>query len=108
MEHIAQRIQTLRLERGYTQQELADLCETSLNQIRRYETGQFLPSAEGLMKLSKGLHISVDSLLFEDYEAAPDERLAQYYAALEKLTPQQKEMVLTVFEALVLKFEKEN
>ena len=49
-----------------TQQGLAEAASLHINQLRRYETGTVQPALEGLVKLAKTLHVSLDALVFED------------------------------------------
>ena len=59
----------LRKQHGLTQQQLADAVGIHVNQIKRYEAGTTQPTLEVLIKFTKALHISMDTLVFGD---APD------------------------------------
>lgn len=56
-------IARLRLERGWTQQDLADRMGCKQTQIAKWETGVALPSAISLKKLSGALECSMDDLI---------------------------------------------
>lgn len=61
-------LKRLRLEAGYTQQQLADkLCVTK-SVVSYYELQERYPSPEVLMKLSSIFHVSTDYLLGLDKE----------------------------------------
>lgn len=52
-----------RKSQGLTQQGLADAAQLHVNQVKRYETGSAKLTLEGLTKLARTLHTSVDELL---------------------------------------------
>lgn len=62
------RLIQIRKGQGLTQQGLADAADLHINQIRRYEAGSSQPTLEGLVKLAKALHVSLDELVFEEGE----------------------------------------
>jgi len=61
----------LRSEAGLTQSQLAQASGVSLPQIARYERGESNPRMTALMKLSKALGVSVESLTEEQSYPAP-------------------------------------
>jgi transcriptional regulator with XRE-family HTH domain len=62
MKDFALRLRTIRLERGLSQRQLAEIvgCETML--ISRYERGTGLPKMDTLVSLARALRISLDEL----------------------------------------------
>jgi transcriptional regulator with XRE-family HTH domain len=91
----------LRKERGLTQQGLADLTGIHIQQIKRYEAGTSEPSAEALRKLATSLHVTTDSLLFEDGERGPDDRLKLQFEAVSHLDEKEREAVETVIASVL-------
>ena len=63
----------LRRERNLTEQALADAVDIHVNQIRRYEAASAQPTLDALVSLAKALHVSLDSLVFNDHSRDPDE-----------------------------------
>lgn len=61
--NFGQRLKSLRLERGMTQQELADKIGASVVGVRNWERGARKPTMEMLLALGTALHISIDTLL---------------------------------------------
>jgi transcriptional regulator with XRE-family HTH domain len=61
-----QNLRKLRLEKGYTQEELAGRCGVPLSQIGRLERGEKGPMLISLARLSVGLEVP-QSVLF-DYD----------------------------------------
>ena len=59
---LGRRIQILRKERGYTQEQLAEKINCSVTHLARIEHG-FRPSLEWLLQISLFLNISLDDLI---------------------------------------------
>ena len=53
----------LRKDRGYTQQNLAEILNTSRSSISNYEKGTNYPDLNGLVKIADLLNVSTDYLL---------------------------------------------
>jgi len=49
----------LRKKLGYSQNELANMCEVSINTFRNWEYGVTKPNEENMVKLKKALKIEV-------------------------------------------------
>jgi transcriptional regulator with XRE-family HTH domain len=99
----AARLIALRKEKGLTQQALAEACGIHVQQIKRYEAGSSQPTAEALKKLALTLHVSVDSLLFEEGERGPDEELRLQFEALSAMPPEEKAVARAVLDAIIVK-----
>lgn len=76
-----------------------------VNQIKRYETGTTQPTLEALVKLSKSLHTSLDTLVFGEEERGPDESLKYQFEAIGELDPDDKLIVREVLEGLIIKYQ---
>ena len=62
---IADRLQKLRKERGYSQEQLADELGVSRQAVSKWERGEASPDTDNLIALARLYEISVDDLLFE-------------------------------------------
>lgn len=98
-----ERLASLRKEHGLTQQALADLVGMHISQIRRYESGQSQPTLDAIRKLAVALHVSADMLLFEKDERGPDEDLKLQFEAANRLDPEEKNVIRSVIESIVLR-----
>jgi len=96
------RVIALRKQRNLTQQGLADLSGIHVQQIKRYEAGSAQPTAEALKKLAVALHVSADTLLFEEGERGPSDDLALLFEAINDFSEADKETVRTVLSGMVL------
>lgn len=60
------RLRALRMKRKYTQQNMADMLDVTLNTYQKYEQGERSPSLDGLVKLADILKAPTDFLLGRD------------------------------------------
>mgnify|MGYP004509511661 CR=1 FL=1 len=60
------RLQQLRKQQGFTQQQMADKLDVVLRSYQRYEADDFEPSLDVLVKIADILDVSTDYLLCRD------------------------------------------
>lgn len=99
------RLIQIRKAQGLTQQGLADAAGLHINQIRRYEAGSAQPTLEGLVKLVKALHVSLDELVFEENERGPSDKTRLLFEAIEQLQDEEQAIIREVLEGMILKYE---
>ena len=75
-------LKKLRKERGYTQEDLAELLMVSIDSISNYETGKTTCMPEHVTKICQILNISADNLYFGFKRELADK---QQDASLEKI-----------------------
>lgn len=97
------RLIALRKQKGMTQQGLADATGIHVQQIKRYEAGHSQPTAEALKKLALALHVSSDTLLFEEGEREPGGALKLRFEAISALSPAEQEVAMAVLDAMIVK-----
>ena len=66
------RLKELRLQKGVTQQEVAREIGCSANNYARYERGEREPDCVTLKQLSKFFGVSIDYILYNDWETQSD------------------------------------
>lgn len=59
----SQKLRELRLQQGYTQQQVADKLNISVQAYSRWETGKFSPNLKSLENLEKVFNIPIAQLL---------------------------------------------
>jgi transcriptional regulator with XRE-family HTH domain len=101
----ATRLAAARKQRGLTQQALADRVGVHVTQVRRYEAGTSAPTLDVLRNVATSLNVTIDSLVFEERERDPDEDLLLAFEATRHLDTDEREMVKSLIEAVVLKHE---
>lgn len=81
-------LKRLRLDRGYTQEELGKLLNVQKSAISKYERGTVVPTADILLRLADIFGVSVDVLLGRSQPAPPDTP-APTPAPADAVTPEQ-------------------
>ncbi|WP_323036924.1 XRE family transcriptional regulator [Pararhodobacter sp.] len=72
---LAERVRTLRKERGWTLEQAAQAAGLARSTLSKIENGQMSPTYDGLKKLAEGLGISVPQLFTPPKNAAPGGRM---------------------------------
>lgn len=99
----SQRIVSLRKQRGLTQQGLSDATGIHVQQIKRYEAGSSLPTADALKKLAIVLHVTADFLLFEPGEREPEDDMKLRFEAVAAMPEEDREVAKAVLDAMIVK-----
>ena len=95
----------IRKSHGLTQQGLADSAQLHINQVRRYETGAAQPTLEGLIKLAKALHVSLDELVFDKQERGPSDKMKLLFEAVERFSEEEQAVIRELLEGMIVKYE---
>lgn len=94
---LGSRVREARKDKGYTQNELAELTGYSIQHISHVETGKTKLSVDFLVALANELEISTDRLLMDSLEQERDDALA---VTLEVHSAAEKELILDVARAI--------
>ena len=70
---ISERIKSLRIARGLTQQEVADRIGFSSGVVSQWETGTRIPRPDSLIQLAEMFNVTVSYLVGDDEEGAMDD-----------------------------------
>ena len=97
------RVIALRKQKQLTQQGLSDASGIHVQQIKRYEAGHAQPTAEALKKLAVALHVTSDTLLFEEGEREPDDELKLRFEAIAAMLPEEQDVAKAVLDAIIVK-----
>lgn len=57
------KLKSVRIEKGLTQQQLADLIGVKRQNVGRWETGEFEPSLKNLKRIAEALEIDIKELI---------------------------------------------
>lgn len=100
-----ERMATLRKERNFTQQALADKVGVHLTQIQRYESGAVQPTLDVIRRLAIALSVSADVLVFDKDERGPDDDLKLQFEAISRMSKEEKKIIKALLEGMILKHE---
>ena len=92
---IGKRIQIRRKQKGYTQEQLADLMNVSIQMISNLERGNKAIRIDNLINLSKLLDISCDYIL-TGRQSANDLRALS--SQIEQLSPRDRSMIAILID----------
>lgn len=71
---IGEQIQTLRIQRGLTQEQLAEMLEVSRQSISKWELGQTVPDVDKIIRISELFDISTDTILLRNTQKELDNK----------------------------------
>lgn len=101
------KIKTLRKQHGWTQKEFAKKLGFVQPHVNRWETSKVFPSLEALKKISELFDISIDTLVFDEKDlkklTIKDRSLLSKLNYLEKLSPEDRQMIVRFIESLASK-----
>jgi transcriptional regulator with XRE-family HTH domain len=105
---LGERIKRLRMERGWSQTQLALKLDVHPKQVSGWERGAHTPSTDVLVKIAEVLGVSLDYLAFEKREASrrvdiADVELLGKLEELDKLPDADKATVKAVIDSFILK-----
>ncbi len=101
----ARRLVAARKQRGMTQQALAEAAGVHVTQVRRYEGGTSAPTLDVLRNLAVALHVSTDSLVFDEDERTAADELRLAFEATNDLDADERAMIKNLIEAVLLKHQ---
>ena len=101
----SKRLIQVRKKRGLTQNALAELTGLNVSQIYRWESGTSRPILEGVIKLAKALHVSIDELVFEEDERAPNGKLKLMFEAVEQLKQKDQDTIQELLQGMISRYE---
>ncbi|MDQ1628286.1 MAG: hypothetical protein QOI54_2030 [Actinomycetota bacterium] len=102
----ADRLATLRRDRGLTQAALADRAGLNISQLHRYEAGTSEPSLAALRRLAVAQSVSADELVFDDTGRGPtDDKLRLAFEATQFLDKRERQTVTALLEAFLARHD---
>lgn len=95
----------LRRQKNWTQADLAEASRISVPQLQRYEAGKSQPTLDVIKKLAVALGVSSDALIFDQAERGPDDDLRLQFEAIQRFSPEEKQVAKTLLESLIIRHE---
>lgn len=105
---IGETIRKKRKELNLTQEKLAELIESDAYYISRIETGKKKPGPKFLLALSNALDIPVDYLMGLESKIVLHGQVSELEKKMEKLSENDKKIVLLIMEMLIDRFTSED
>ena len=108
---LGKKLQHLRKEKNWTQDELGKLIGVHGRSIGKYEAGMSSPSRETLQKLANIFEVPMEYFLVKDENmltnvSIRDKELLQYFLEVDRMDEDTKKVIKSVIEGMIAK-EKE-
>lgn len=104
MKEIAERIKKIRIERGMTQQDLAEAIGLkSRSSINKIEQDTYEPSLEKIKKIARALNVDPDYLVFGEDDDLDQEFIRRFST----LSAKKKRLVLAALDSISEQSEEE-
>lgn len=102
---LGKRIKELRQQKGFTQEDLAEVCGVHPSLIGPIESGKKFPRAETLNKLAKALEVPIYQLWMVEPEVKPKQRAIQELVDLLNRCPEKDaEFLLYIGKELIKRY----
>lgn len=90
---VGERIKKARLEKGYTQLQLAEMIGVAKNTITGYETGTREPDSSRITAIANALNVSGDYIIGTEYDWLPSSAAMKIAAKYDKLDQHGRELI---------------
>lgn len=99
------RLRLLRIEKGMTQQDVADYLGISRGTISKYETGELEPNVDTLVKLANMYHVSLDYLVGKTNErvSLDNDKPSEFERRFNSLGPEEQRDLEKYMDLLEIK-----
>lgn len=100
------RLREARRAHGFSGAELAAKLGLERSAVAHYEAGRAFPSIGVLKKLTRTLGVTIDALVFDEYESAGaihDKELAEYFTKVDSLEPQQRALIKMFLDNMLVR-----
>ena len=96
---LGERIREARLQKGYTQQELAEQAELGVVYLSEIERGIKMPSMNSFIKIINALEVSADYVLRDELPSGKEYIRMEITEKLLDLTPGQRKTATAILNA---------
>jgi len=109
---LAEKIKTLRKERGWSQNDLSEAIRIHSKHISRYENGKTVPGPQALKKIAAAFEVSTDYLMRDDVPRdekvkIKDPELLQQIEVIGQLKEEDRITIKNVIKAMIIKNQME-
>ena len=113
MQTFAERLISLREDKGWKKKELAEKLHVSDSMISQYESGRCMTSYDVIITIARLFHVSVDYLLCGSAEAFPSSDVfvaqisqAEFLEKCRRLSPDYRRIINTIVDSFLANNEK--
>jgi len=96
---LGKKLRQIRMEKGYTQQSLAEKAGIGNVYLGEIERGLKMPSLNSFIRLVEALNVSADSLLREELSSGKEYIYDELTQKMQDLTPRQRKAASDILSA---------
>ena len=100
LKNIGNNIKAIRLKKGLTQSQLAEMADISTVHMSHIETGAVAMSLDSLINISNSLETTPDNLLLGEYNLSPSGASEILYASLKNLSSDENRLIIEIAKSL--------
>lgn len=97
---MGKRIRAARIERGYTQEQLAEMVNAGTTHISHIETGNTIPSMKLFVNLANALEVSADALLCDSLVSAKEVFVQEIHKSIQDCSEEEIRIIADMIWAL--------
>ncbi|MFH2061034.1 MAG: helix-turn-helix transcriptional regulator [Pseudomonadota bacterium] len=110
---LGEKIRMLRQEKGLSQVLLEKKSGVNSKLLSKYENGRIIPTADTLRKIAEGLETSADYLIFDNVpkdglSQIQDLDLFEKFKEVEQMDAENKNIIRSLIEAIIIKIKVQN
>lgn len=102
---LGKRIREARIEKGLTQQALAEKANISMMYLGEIERGIKMPSINSFVKILEALNVSADYVLRDVLSSGKEFVSDEISEKLRNLTPRQRKTAVDILDAYIMNLE---
>ncbi len=100
---IGENIRNIRLKKGITQSDLANLSGIRLNQISKIERGESDPKSSTIIKIAKALECDMNSIFFDEKNMNESEKIKFVIKKIEEFEKRDQIIIMEIIENFRIK-----
>jgi transcriptional regulator with XRE-family HTH domain len=110
---LGEKIRQIRSEKGLSQAALEKISGVNSKLLSKYENERIVPTADTLKKIAEALEVSADYLIFDNAPKSgtsklTDLELFEKFLQVEKMTPENRNMIKNLIDAVIIKSKVED
>ena len=103
---LGSRIKSVRDQRGFTQEQLAEHADLSITHLSNIENGKKKPSLQAIVNIANALSVTVDALLCDTIDQSKDFYRSEIQELLDNCTIQEARIVTDITKNTFLLLRK--
>ena len=108
MQTFHERLRATRIEKGFTQEQLAKAVGVTKSTMAKYDRGELEPNVKNIKKIAQVLGVSVDYLLYDNIKVSADDTDKEILGIIHMMDDKGKRFILDIAERYIYYHNKNN